>query len=99
MTNDESLAALAAALKQAAAEFGHMGRIRHLHMLVQAGLGDVRIAPVTDGYPIEQWEAMEVRRFSYGLPAYGMIHDTVDNMTLTPKGQGALDRILDRFGQ
>lgn len=95
MTNDNlGLAGLAAALRQAATEFGRHGKLRHLHMLVQAGQGDVRIDGAVNGFPIEQWEAMEVSRFSYDRPSYGMIHDTVSNMTLTPKGEAALGRIL-----
>jgi hypothetical protein len=88
-----AMRSIATALNQASAEFGGNPKLRHLHMLVQAGLQDVRIAPMAGGYRIESWESMEVRRFGNGLSGYGMLHDSV-RMELTDKGSAALDRIL-----
>jgi hypothetical protein len=84
----------AAALKQAAAELNGLPKLRHGHMLVQAGLHDAGETHEGDGYSIEDWEAMEVRRFSSGRPGYGMIQDTVSDMRLTSKGRDALARVV-----
>lgn len=91
------LAGLAAALKQADADFGGKPKLRHAHMLVQSGIIEAGSVPEGDGYPIETWEQMEVTQFRWGRPGYGMIYNTVDNMSLTEKGRGALEQIVRAF--
>lgn len=85
---------IAAALQQAAVELGGVPKLRHAHMLVQAGLEAGGGATSAVSYAVEHWESLEVRQFSTGRPGRGMIHDTIGEPRLTDKGRATLDRIV-----
>lgn len=68
-------------------------KLKHVEMLLEQGLRED--GEVVEGqFRIEDWEGMEVRQFSQpGRQGHGMIHDTVSNWRLTPKGRAAYEKL------
>lgn len=90
------LAAMREVLGVANAEFNGRATLRYVDMLLRRGLQEAGHTPEGPNYPIEAWEIMEVHPYSNrSRKGYGMIHDTIDNETLTPKGKEAFQRIAE----